>query len=62
MKIILAIPSLETGGAENLVVDLANELSLNSKIQLISIKSIDNYKLSIKTILRDQQIQFWIID
>jgi len=50
MKIILAITSLETGGAESLVVDLANELSLNSKTQLISIKPIDTNKLSNKNL------------
>ena len=42
MKIILAISSLGNGGAEKLVVELANELSLNSDIDLISFKPIDD--------------------
>ena len=43
MKIIEVISSLGNGGAEKLIVELANELSINNKISLISIKDIEDW-------------------
>jgi len=43
MKIIQVISSLGNGGAEKLIVELSNELSLNNQVTLVSIKKIKSW-------------------
>lgn len=53
MKIIQAISSLGNGGAEKLVVELANEMSLEHQVKIISFRDVEEWMFPPKSLIED---------